>query len=110
MQVELEKYIPEVQGLIDVAVYGEDDTRVVAIEIALSNKYPHEVDNIEKCQRANFRKVISAAPNEFILKGIKQEALNRGINLENLEFKLLSGFYNALHKRKSKQLNLIPIK
>ncbi len=110
MQVELEKYIPEVQGLIDVAVFAEDDRRVVAIEIALSNKYSHEVDNIEKCQRAGFKKIISAAPNEFILKGIKQEALNRGINLDNVEFRLLSGFYNALHKRKSKQLNLTTIK
>ena len=101
MKVELEYYIQEQQGLVDVAVLGDKGECLIGIEIALSNKYEHETDNIEKCQKAGFQKVISTAPSEFILKGIKKEALNRGINLDNVEFKLLKDYYNELHKRKS---------
>ena len=99
MKVELEYYLPELQGLVDVAVLGDNEERVTAIEIALSNKYEHEADNIEKCLRAGFQKVISTAPSEFILKGIKKECLNRNIDLEKVEFKLLQEYYNLTHRK-----------
>ena len=95
-QVELEKFIEEVNGLIDVAI-SKDKIKVVAIEIALSNKYEHECENIQKCLRAGFSKVISTAPSELILKGIKQEVFNKNIDLNCVEFKLLKEFYDDLH-------------
>lgn len=94
-KVEVEKYFEEVNGLVDVAVLGENGERLVALEIALSNKYEHECDNIEKCLKVGFAKVISSAPSENILKGIKQEALRRFQDLNNIHFQLLKEFYHG---------------
>jgi DNA-binding MarR family transcriptional regulator len=98
--VELEKYFEDVSGLIDVAVFGRSKEKLCAIEIALSNKFSHEVENIEKCLKAGFQKAISATVSETILKGIKKEALNRIEDLSRVEFRLLKEFYYGAKQRK----------
>jgi DNA-binding MarR family transcriptional regulator len=98
--VELEKYFEDVSGLIDVAVFSKNGGRLRAVEIALSNKFSHEVDNIKKCLKAGFENVISATVSETILKGIKKEALNRIQDLSRVEFKLLKEFYYGAKQRK----------
>ncbi len=58
--VEIEKYIPEVNGYIDIAV-SKDEERLTAIEIALSDVPEHECQNLEKCIKSNFKKIIYVA-------------------------------------------------
>jgi DNA-binding MarR family transcriptional regulator len=103
-EVVLEMYDEQTGKLVDVAVLGKNEQgeKVVAVEIALSNKFLHEADNVEKCVALGFEEVISAAPSELILRGIKQELLNRNIQgLEKVQYKLLKEFYHELETRRA---------